>query len=119
MERFRHLRAWQPVCLLYSRCPRQDFEHGPAKFSEARRGRNGNRFDQIFNQIEVCDGCRPNSLARREYQAQRIDPFRTLRRTGEKVSIVGIGGHHIGRAMVSETTKDITRQTSRDGLSDV
>src|SRR6202795_3189610 len=30
-------------------------------------------------------------------------PYRTLGHTGEKVSIVGIGGHHIGRAMVSET----------------
>jgi predicted aldo/keto reductase-like oxidoreductase len=30
-------------------------------------------------------------------------PYRTLGHTGEKVSIVGIGGHHIGRAIVSET----------------
>src|SRR6202521_1251576 len=30
-------------------------------------------------------------------------PYRTLGHSGEKVSIVGIGGHHIGRAMVSET----------------
>lgn len=29
-------------------------------------------------------------------------PYRTLGRTGEKVSLVGIGGHHIGRNYVSE-----------------
>jgi predicted aldo/keto reductase-like oxidoreductase len=30
-------------------------------------------------------------------------PYRTLGRTGEKVSLVGIGGHHIARNYVSET----------------
>jgi predicted aldo/keto reductase-like oxidoreductase len=29
-------------------------------------------------------------------------PYRTLGRTGEKVSLVGLGGHHIGRKSVSE-----------------
>src|SRR6202049_834765 len=29
-------------------------------------------------------------------------PYRTLGHTGEKVSIVGIGGHHLGRALVDE-----------------
>jgi predicted aldo/keto reductase-like oxidoreductase len=29
-------------------------------------------------------------------------PYRTLGRTGEKVSIVGIGGHHLGRALLEE-----------------
>ncbi|WP_026442165.1 aldo/keto reductase [Pseudacidobacterium ailaaui] len=29
-------------------------------------------------------------------------PYRTLGRTGEKVSLVGLGGHHIGRKYVSE-----------------
>ena len=30
-------------------------------------------------------------------------PYRTLGHTGEKVSMVGIGGHHLGRALVSES----------------
>src|SRR5579884_1699927 len=29
-------------------------------------------------------------------------PYRTLGRTGEKVSLVGLGGHHIGRKYVSQ-----------------
>src|ERR1700737_5218404 len=29
-------------------------------------------------------------------------PYRTLGHTGEKVSVVGIGGHHLGRALVDE-----------------
>src|ERR1700687_2967915 len=45
----------------------QDFEHGTAKFSQPRRGRNGNRFDQA----EVCHGCRQNHDAR-ERQAERL-----------------------------------------------
>lgn len=30
-------------------------------------------------------------------------PRRTLGKTGERVSIVGIGGHHLGRALVEES----------------
>src|SRR5260370_38989809 len=45
-------------------------------------------------------------------------PYRTLGHTGEKVSIVGIGGHHIGRAMVSETESiQIVRTALDNGVN--
>jgi len=45
-------------------------------------------------------------------------PYRTLGHTGEKVSIVGVGGHHIGRAMVSETESiQIVRTALDNGVN--
>jgi predicted aldo/keto reductase-like oxidoreductase len=55
------------------------------------------------------------TMARRVFAADRSDapghtgsssgpiPRRTLGHTGERVSIVGIGGHHLGRALVEES----------------
>jgi len=44
--------------------------------------------------------------------------YRTLGHTGEKVSIVGVGGHHIGRAMVSETESiQIVRTALDNGVN--
>jgi predicted aldo/keto reductase-like oxidoreductase len=45
-------------------------------------------------------------------------PYRTLGHTGEKVSIVGIGGHHIGRATVTETESiQIVRTALDNGVN--
>ena len=42
-------------------------------------------------------------------------PYRTLGRTGAKVSLVGLGGHHIGRSSVSETDGIKIVRTGLDG----
>jgi predicted aldo/keto reductase-like oxidoreductase len=45
-------------------------------------------------------------------------PYRTLGHTGEKVSIVGIGGHHLGRAVVSESESiQIVRTALDNGVN--
>src|SRR6202048_4616091 len=45
-------------------------------------------------------------------------PYRTLGHTGEKVSIVGIGGHHLGRALVSEAESiEIVRTALDNGAN--
>ncbi len=45
-------------------------------------------------------------------------PYRTLGHTGEKVSIVGVGGYHIGRAMVGETESiQIVRTALDNGVN--
>jgi predicted aldo/keto reductase-like oxidoreductase len=45
-------------------------------------------------------------------------PYRTLGQTGEKVSIVGIGGHHLGRALVSEAESiQIVRTALDNGVN--
>ena len=46
--------------------PETGLTHETAKFSQARRGRSGNRFDQILEQVEVCDGCRQSESIRRK-----------------------------------------------------
>jgi predicted aldo/keto reductase-like oxidoreductase len=45
-------------------------------------------------------------------------PYRTLGHTGEKVSIVGIGGHHLGRALVPESESiQIVRTALDNGVN--
>src|SRR5258705_11822272 len=69
LMRFPPLQSWQPVCLLSCCCPKQDFTHGKAKFSQDRSGRSGNRFDKTFDQAEVCSGGRQPESIRRECEA--------------------------------------------------
>ena len=45
-------------------------------------------------------------------------PYRTLGHTGEKVSIVGIGGHHLGRALLDEAESiQIVRTALDNGVN--
>ena len=41
-------------------------------------------------------------------------PRRTLGKTGERVSIVGIGGHHLGRVLVEESESIRIVRTAMD-----
>src|ERR671922_3070113 len=44
-------------------------------------------------------------------------PYRTLGRTGEKVSIVGLGGHHIGRGSDEQGSIRIIRTALDEGIN--
>ncbi|OHB50968.1 MAG: aldo/keto reductase [Planctomycetes bacterium GWF2_41_51] len=50
-------------------------------------------------------------------QTKREIPYRTLGRTGEKVSIIGLGGYHIAKGISEQQSIDIIRKALDSGIN--
>jgi len=84
-------------------------DHDPAASSISRRGFLGSAAASIF-----LAGAGKDALGA---ESRNGIPYRTLGRTGEKVSLVGLGGYHLGKQADSQESIRIIRTGLDEGIN--